>query len=237
MFQKTIFLSVLFLGLMFASQQNCFAQEKNKEELKAEREQLKADLKSKNSLKTTEKLDKIAPVGGTMADLVTAVLSPLPAQINSEVAEPLKKLVGNKEARVINKPAPTSLNSVDGLINSGASLLSVVVATNAVLSEYKVAIVETADGEVDITKFKANAKDYAAVMPLLVQAGIDAAKAAKQIENVQADVKGLNPMQAGPTIKASNWAIDAVNVSVAKISENTKLLQSLVNSLKASGNF
>ncbi|HRR24960.1 MAG TPA: hypothetical protein P5053_11155 [Bacteroidia bacterium] len=224
----------LIMGVMLATASVGFAQTAG--ELKAEREQLAKELKSKDAAKIGKTLDKLAPVGGSMADVVSAVLSPLPAELNRTVAEPLKNLVGNKEARVIQKPAASGINSVDGLADVGSTLLGVVISTNAILQEYKTEIIENGTGEVDITKYKANGKDYAAILPLLVQAGVDAAKAVEKIKDVQADVKGLNPMQAKPAIAASNWAIDAVNVSVSKIAENTKLLQNLINTLKASGN-
>lgn len=234
---KKSFFQIALIGTLLATASVGFAQEaKTAEELKAERQQLKTELKSKDAVKVEKKFNELVPVGGNMTDIISAVLSPLPAELSKTVAEPLKKLVGDKDARVVNKPQTTGLNSVDGLVNSGTSLLSVVTATNAILQEYKIAIEETKDGEVDITKFKANKDDYFAILPLLVQAGVDAAKATTQIKDVQTDVKGLNPMQAAPTIKASNWAIDAVNVSAKKIAENTKLLQNLINSIKASGN-
>ena len=40
-------------------------------------------------------------------------------------------------------------------------------------------------------------------------------------------------MKAIPTIKASKWAIDAVQTSSSKIVENIKWLKSIVNSIKA----
>lgn len=225
---------IALLSILLATASTGIAQ--TAEELKAEREQLATELKSKDAQKIEKTLDQLAPKGGSMADLVSAVLSPLPAELNETVAEPLKKLVGDKEARVINKPAVSGLSSVDGLADAGSVLLGVVTSTNAVLHEYKTELTDNGNGEVDITKYKANAQDYVAILPLLVQAGADAANAATKIKDVQADVKGLNPMQAKPAITASKWAIDAVNVSVTKIAENTKLLQNLINTLKASGN-
>ena len=233
--RKIITLSII-MGVMLATTSMGFAQgAKTADELKAERQQLKTELKSKDAQKTAKSLDKVAPVGGTMADVVAVFASGLPAPLQPAVAS-VKKLVGDKEARIINKPAATGLNSVDGLCDAGTTLLGVVVSTNAILQEYKIAITESKDGEVDISKFKANSDDYMAILPMLVQAGVDAAKAVEKIKDVQADVKGLNPMQAAPTIKAANWAMDAVNVSVAKIGENTKLLQNLINGIKASKN-
>ena len=227
------FRTPIIMGLMLAMTSAGFAQ--TADELKAEREQLKTELKSKDAQKIEKTFNKIAPVGGSMADLIAVIGSTLPSPVQPAL-EPIKKLVGDKEARLIQKPEASGLNSVDGLVNAGSSLLSIVVATNAILQEYKTAITESKDGEIDITKFTVNGEDYIAILPLLVQAGVDVAKAAAQIKDVQADVKGLNPMQAAPTIKASKWAIDAINVSVAKISENSKLLQNLTNSIKASKN-
>jgi hypothetical protein len=234
---KKSFLKVALMGVMLATTSIVFAQEaKTADELKAEREQLAKELKSKDAQKVEKTLDKLAPVGGSMVDIVSSVLSPLPAELKNMVAEPLTKLAGDKEARVIQKPATSGLNSVDGLADAGSVLLGVVTSTNAILKEYKTEIIDNGNGECDVTKYKANLDHYVAVLPLLVQAGIDAANAAAKIKDVQAEVKGLNPMQAKPAISASKWAIDAVNVSVSKIGENTKLLQNLIATIKASGN-
>ncbi|MGB4205492.1 MAG: hypothetical protein WBJ84_07725 [Bacteroidales bacterium] len=238
MFSKSFFKTALIAGLTVAMAQGAFAQ-KTADELKAEREVLKSEMNSKEAKKLEKVLEKIAPIGGTMADFVTTVLNPSLAsvpEIQRKAVPSVAKLVGNEPARIVNKPAATRLNSVDGLVDAGTTLLGVVVSTNAVLSKYKIAITESKDGEVDITQYKANLDDYIAILPMLVQADIDATKAVEKIKYAQADLKGLNPIQAAPTIKASNWAIDAVNVSVWKIAENTKLLQNLINSIKVAGN-
>ena len=52
MFKKMIFSTAICLGLVFSSQQNCFAQEKTKDELKAEREVLLSESHTTFSQKT-----------------------------------------------------------------------------------------------------------------------------------------------------------------------------------------
>lgn len=226
----------LFLGMILLVN----AQEiKTKEEIKAEREQLKSELKanSKDAEKIEKKLNELAPVGGTMSDFIKATLATaIPVALQESAFPAIERLAGKEPARIINKPQTTGLNSVDGLVDAGSGLLGVVVASNAVLQEYKTEVLESGDGEIDITKYKAKKDDYAAILPILVQASADAATAAAQIKDVQNDVKGLNPMKAVSTIKSSKWAIDAVEVSSKKIAENKKWLESIINSIKAAGN-
>ena len=217
-----------------------FAQNQTAEELKAEREALKAELTSKDAAKKgkaiAKKIDAIAPVGGNMGDLVTNMTAPLPEALKASVIAPLNTLLDGKDSRIVNKPAATSLASVDGIVDAISPLLAISIATNDIMAEYKTEIIDSGNGEIDITKYKANTGDYAAILPLLVQAGADAAKSAEKLKDVKNDVSKLNPMQAGPTIKAANWASDAIDVTSYKLSETTKLLQNLVNTLKASEN-
>lgn len=217
-----------------------FAQNHTAEELKAEREALKAELTSKDAAKKgkaiAKKIEAIAPVGGNMGDLVTNMTASLPEALKTSVIAPLNTLLDGKDSRIVNKPAATSLASVDGIVDAISPLLAISIATNDIMAEYKTEIIDSGNGEIDITKYKANAGDYVAILPLLVQAGADAAKSAEKLKDVKNDVSKLNPMQAGPTIKAANWASDAIDVTSYKLSETTKLLQNLVNTLKASEN-
>jgi hypothetical protein len=60
MLKKMIFGTAICLGLFFSMQQNSVAQEKTKDELKAEREALKAEMKSQEALDRQAKLEKLA---------------------------------------------------------------------------------------------------------------------------------------------------------------------------------
>lgn len=59
MIKKMIFGTVIGLGLILLTTQNCFAQEKTKDELKAEREVLKAEMKSQDALDRKAKFEKL----------------------------------------------------------------------------------------------------------------------------------------------------------------------------------
>ena len=171
-----------------------------------------------------------------MGEVIKSMVSALPGGMRENIQQPLNNLLGNKESRVVVQPSTTGINSVDGLVNTIAPLLAIAVSTNDIMSEYKTEITDNGDGEIDITKFKANGKDYVAILPMLVQAGADAAKAAEQLKNVQNDIKSLSPTQALPATKAVNWSVDAIDITTSKLSETTKLLQNLINTLKATGN-
>ena len=228
-----IIIGIALMGLGVANAQTA-------DELKAERQQMKAELTSKDAVKKAQKIEKkietLTPKGGSIGELIQAMVAPFPATLKTSVTTPLANLLGNKDSRIVVQPAQTGINSVDGLVNTIAPLLAVAVSTNDIMAEYKTEIVDNGDGEIDITKYKANAKDYVAILPMLVQAGADAAKAAEQLKNVQNDIKSLSPTQALPATKAVNWSVDAIDITTAKLAETTKLLQNLINSLKATGN-
>lgn len=226
-------IGIALIGLGLANAQTA-------DELKAERQQMKAELTSKDAAKKAQKIEKkmeiLTPKGGNIGELIQTMVAPLPATLKTSVTTPLANLLGGKESRIVVQPAQTGINSVDGLVNTMAPLLAVAVSTNDILAEYKTEIVDHGDGEIDITKYKANAKDYLAILPMLTQASIDAAKASEQLKDVQNDVKSLTPTQALPATKSVNWSVDALDITTAKLTETTKLLQNLINTLKATGN-
>jgi hypothetical protein len=60
MFTKMIYKTAICLGLILVMQQNCFAQAKTKDELKAEREELKTEMKSKDAEERKAKFEKLS---------------------------------------------------------------------------------------------------------------------------------------------------------------------------------
>lgn len=59
MFKKMIFVVAICLGFVFSMQQNCFGQEKTKDELKAERDVIKTEMKSQAVIDRQAKLEKM----------------------------------------------------------------------------------------------------------------------------------------------------------------------------------
>ena len=228
-----LIIGIALMGLGMANAQTA-------DELKAERQQMKTELTSKDAVKKAQKIEKkmetLTPKGGSIGELIQAMVAPFPADLKANVTTPLTNLLGNKASRIIAKPDQTGVNSVDGLVNTISPLLAVAVSTNDILAEYKTEIVDHGDGEIDITKYKANAEDYLAILPMLTQASLDAAKASEQLKDVQNDVKSLAPTQALSATKSVNWSVDALDITTAKLAETTKLLQNLINTLKATGN-
>lgn len=230
-----LIIGIALMGLEMANAQTA-------DELKAERQQMKTELTSKDAVKKAQKIEKkmetLTPKGGSIGELIQAMVAPFPADLKANVTTPLTNLLGNKASRIIAKPDQTGVNSVDGLVNTISPLLAVAVSTYDILAEYKTYIVDhgDGDGEIDITKYKANAKDYLAILPMLTQASLDAAKASKQLKDVQNDVKSLAPTQALSATKSVKWSVDALDITTAKLAETTKLLQNLINTLKATRN-
>lgn len=100
MLKKMIFSTAIYLSLVFSSQQNCFAQEKTKDELKAEREVLKSEMKSEKAEERKAKFEKLeAPKTSGLASvdqLATSsmlILTSLKA-INAQIPEMYKRTIG-----------------------------------------------------------------------------------------------------------------------------------------------
>jgi hypothetical protein len=100
MLKKTIFGTAICLGLFFFMQQNSFAQGKTKDELKAEREALKTEMKSKEALERKAKLEKLeapAPCGIQSVDGLainsTAMLAKT-KENNTLIPEMYKRTIG-----------------------------------------------------------------------------------------------------------------------------------------------
>ena len=100
MLKKVIFSTAICLGLVFSSQQNCFAQEKTKDELKAEREVLKSEMKSKEAEERKAKFEKLEapkPSGVASVDQLatnsTSILTSTKS-INAQIPELYKRTIG-----------------------------------------------------------------------------------------------------------------------------------------------
>ncbi|MCQ2271704.1 MAG: hypothetical protein MJZ72_02805 [Bacteroidales bacterium] len=163
-----------------------------------------------------------------------ALKSELTSKDNKKIEDKYTKIVVS--GVVQGQPSNTGLNSVDGLVATDASLLNTLIAAEKVLQEYKISINESADGEVNIDKFTPSLDDYVKMLPNLITAVQQAVEAADKLQGVQNDVKGLNPMTAAATIKAANWATNALPVTTTKLKQDVKLLQNLIESCKAAKN-
>jgi hypothetical protein len=95
-----IFGTILGLGLIFSTSQNCFAQEKTQDELKAEREVLKSEMKSKEVLDREAKFEKLVmpPISkiNSVDVLATSSGNLLVSQknINAIIPEMYKRTIG-----------------------------------------------------------------------------------------------------------------------------------------------
>ena len=100
MVKQMIFGTALCLGLVFSSQQSCFAQEKTKDELKAEREALKSEMKSKEAEERKAKFAKLeepkASGVASVDELATNSTKMLTStkEINAQVPEMYKRTIG-----------------------------------------------------------------------------------------------------------------------------------------------
>lgn len=98
---KKMFIGIaIFLGLAFSMQQKCFAQEITNDELKAEREVLKSEMKSEDAQKRTAKFKKLENPGLTnivsidqLAD-ISATLLVSSKNVSAIIPEMYKRTVG-----------------------------------------------------------------------------------------------------------------------------------------------
>lgn len=122
MFTKLFYKMALCLGLILVMQQTSFAQAKTKDELKAEREVLKSEMKSKDSEERKAKLEKltepkasgISSVDGLASDSNKMLTST--KQFNVLVPEMYKRTVGESVDGVadvtVKKPTLDELNAL-----------------------------------------------------------------------------------------------------------------------------
>ncbi len=196
MFKKMIFSTAICLGLVFSMQQNCFAQEKTKDELKAEREQLQAELKSKETVSREEKLAKLQE----------------------------------------KAPSETGVQSIDGLALNSTGVLTAVKSANDVLAQYKTEVKDNGNGEIDVTTHKAKLNDYVGLAANLAKTTALIASGTEQMKAAQADAKSLSPLKAKPALSSVSYSTDAMKLSGEEIALQTKLVNNLIATIKASDN-
>lgn len=122
MITKLFYKSALCLGLILVMQQNCLAQAKTKDELKAEREVLKSEIKSKDAEERKAKLEKlsepkasgISSIDGLAANSTQMLTST--KEINALIPEMYKRTVGESVDGVadvtVKKPTLDELSAL-----------------------------------------------------------------------------------------------------------------------------
>jgi hypothetical protein len=100
MFTKMMYKTVICFSLILLMQQNCLAQAKTKDELKAEREELKTEMKSKDAEERKAKFEKLAEPKTSGISSVDALASSSTKmllstkEINALVPEMYKRTIG-----------------------------------------------------------------------------------------------------------------------------------------------
>lgn len=140
MFKKTIIRTVVCAGLFFGVQQNCFAQDKTKDEVKAEREVLKSEMKSKDVIDRKAKFKKlvepktsgISSVDGLAANTTKMLVKT--KELNVLVPEMYKRTVGESVDGVadvtVKKPSMAELVAL--ATNIGTQIKNVAEITGSV---------------------------------------------------------------------------------------------------------
>ena len=140
MLKKITIVVAICFGLVFTMQQNSFAQGKTKEELKAEREVLKGELKSKDALDRKAKIEKLEapkPSGiqsvDDLANNSTKILVST-KENNTLIPEMYKRTIGETVDGVtdvtVKKPTLEELTALS--INLGTQIKAVADASTSV---------------------------------------------------------------------------------------------------------
>jgi hypothetical protein len=125
MLKKMFYSTAICLGLVFSISQNCWAQEKTKEELKAESAALKSEMKSEDTKERQTKIEKLeaeppktSGVGSIdgLAENSKKILVETKS-INKKVPELYKRTVGEPDTNgvtdvTVKKPEPKELLDV-----------------------------------------------------------------------------------------------------------------------------
>lgn len=202
---KRIILTVLVAFLMVGFTANA----QTAEELKAAREVLKAELMSKERLKTIAKLEKMK--------------MPSPCEIGaidklaSGTAEILKAFRGG-EFNILGQPYTTK----------GLNYL--------VPEMYKRTVGESIDGVIDVTVEKPTAKEIAELTAILTNVGLAIADISKEMANAGDQVKSASPTQAIPAAKALKYTVDNITFLVPEIELQGKIIANLIATLKSANN-
>jgi CRISPR/Cas system-associated exonuclease Cas4 (RecB family) len=207
-----IFRKALMMGLMLATASVGFAQEaKTADELKAESEKLKTELKSKETVER-EKLQ---------------------TELNSkETVERWEKIVKLLEKTL----KETGVQSVDGLAKTAVGALIAVKSGNDVLSEYKREVADKGNGEIDITTHKAKLDDYVQLATNLTATSALIAAGTEQLKSAQDDAKKLSPLKAKPALQSVSFSTDALKLSAEEVALQVKLVNNLIATIKSAEN-
>jgi len=122
MLKKMFYSTAICLGLVFTMSQNCFAQDKTKDELKAERDVLKSEMKSEEAKEREAKIAKLEPPKTSGVSSVDAlatnsfILLTSTKDINTQVPEMYKRTIGETVDGVtdvtVKKPTKEELASL-----------------------------------------------------------------------------------------------------------------------------
>ncbi len=165
-------------------------------ELKAEREQLQTELKSKEAISREEKLAKL----------------------------------------IEKTPKETGVQSVDGLAQNSTGILATVKSANDVLAKYKKEVTDNGDGEIDITPYEANLEDYQELAISLLGANTLIKTGTEQLKNAQVDAKSLPILKSKQALSSIGYSTEALKLSGEEILLQTKLVNNLISTIKASKN-
>lgn len=142
MLKKIIFSTAMCLGLVFSMQQNCYAQEKTKDELKAEREVLKSEMKSEEAVERRVKFEKLdAPKTSGVASvdkLATSSTSILTStkDLSAQIPEMYKRTIGETVDGVTDETVkkPTAGELANLALTIGTLIKAVAEASTAAVA-------------------------------------------------------------------------------------------------------
>jgi hypothetical protein len=195
MLKKMFCSTAICLGIVFSISQNCTAQEKTKEELKAEHEVLKAEMKlevTKKRQKEIEKLEAEPPKTCGVSSI-------------DEIAENSKKLL--LETKSLNEQVPKLYTRTIGETIDGITDVTVKKPTLEELSSLAATITKQIKSVAESTASIASASNDIKSLPL-----IQVPKATKSL-NYSKDVLGLTGPELQMNLKVINNLIATLSSS------------------------
>ncbi|MBM3417755.1 MAG: hypothetical protein FJY17_02390 [Bacteroidetes bacterium] len=188
-----------------------------------------------------------------VTSLLIGIATLLSVQVEAQTAEELKaqreqlqtELKSNETISREEKltkleekaPSESGLQSIDGLAKTATGLLITVKSANDVLAKFKTDLKDSGNGEVDVTVHKAKLSDYIKLVTDLAAAAALIKTGMEQLKGAQADAKSLSPLKAKPALTSVSYSADALKLSGEEIAFQTKLVNNLIATINASGNY
>lgn len=127
----------------------------------------------------------------------------------------------------------TGLESVDGLAELSGGFLKSVNSTNGLLEQFRNDLINN-EGKVEMSNYVDKLGDYVQLSANLVKGAKDVKEGGEKIASAKNDLKKLSPLKVKPATASLNFSTNAIKQSSEEIEMQTRIVNNLVESIKAS---